>query len=122
MDEFSTKCAFCQKQKIEIKEIAKTIDKAVKVPGRSRRNYDRYISKLSKHMQKEHGFYAPYYFTYLRSFFGIIAGLLIGYFLTLFLDSDTVFLYSIGFVSGLFPGYVMGSIKDKKIRRTKKLM
>lgn len=122
INEFSTSCSICQQQKISITEIAENIDKAIHVPGKTRREYDRLISQLSKHIRKEHGFYAPYYFSYLFSFFGITIGLFIGYLLMKIKPELWIEMISIGFIIGLIPSYIWGSIKDKKIRSEKRLM
>ena len=122
VETFSKSCPFCQQQKIYIAEVADKIDEAVNVPGNTRREYDRLISRLSKHIQKEHGFYAPYYFSYLYSFFGIIAGLILGYLLMKINPEFSVEMLSIGFIIGLIPSYVWGFVKDKKVRSAKKLM
>jgi len=122
VETFSRSCPHCSKQKIHIAETVDTIDKAVNTPGRTRRNYDRLISNLSRHMQKEHGFYAPYYYTYLFSFFGMVAGLLIGYLAMKFLPQLNYALLSLGFVAGLITGYAWGNVKDNKVRSDKKVM
>jgi hypothetical protein len=118
----SKSCPFCKKQKINISEISNKIEDAVNIPGKTRREYDRLISLLSKHMQKEHGFYAPYYFSYFHSFWGIVAGLVVGYGLMRIFPEYWIEMLSIGFVSGLIPSYIWGHIKDKKIRSEKRLM
>lgn len=121
-DDFSGSCSFCKKQKINIVKTTEAIDVAVFVPGKIRREYDRLISRLSKHMQKEHGFYAPYYFSYHYSFFGIIIGLIIGYILKEINPIYPLEMLSIGFALGLIPFYIWGYFKDKKIRSEKRLM
>jgi hypothetical protein len=122
IDTFSKNCAYCNKQKIYINEMVEQIDEAINVPGRTRREYDRLIGRLSTHMQKEHGFYTPFHFVYLFSFFGMVTGLLLGYLLLkLFPALDWVML-SIGFSVGLITGYIWGNTKDNKIRAEKKLM
>ncbi len=122
VESFSKSCPFCFSQKTDISEIANKIDEAVKVPGRSRREYDRLISRLSKHMQKEHGFYAPYYFSYVYSFVGIVVGLLVGFLFSKLYPDLWIEMLSFGFVAGLLPGYIIGTVKDNKIRSRKKLM
>jgi len=122
IDTFANQCSFCQKQKAEIVKTVFTIEEAVQVPGKSRRDYDRLISRLASHMQHKHGFYAPYYFTYLHSFFGMLAGLVAGYLLLKIFPEHSWLMLSAGFVAGLFSGYFPGSIKDKKIRKEKRLM
>ncbi|MCF6356200.1 MAG: hypothetical protein L3J54_00215 [Draconibacterium sp.] len=122
VDSFSKSCPFCQQQKIYVAEVVDKIDEAVHVPGQTRREYDRLISKLSKHIQKEHGFYTPYYFAYIYSFFGIVGGLILGYVLTKINHEFRIEMLSVGFIVGLIPTYVWGSIKDKKVRSEKRLM
>ncbi len=120
--EFAKNCPDCNRQKKSISEIADKIDEVVELPGKPRRNYDRLISQLSKHIQKEHGFYAPYYFSYIYSTIGIITGLLIGFGLTKIFSGFYIEMLSVGFVTGLMPSYVLGYIKDKKIRAEKRIM
>ena len=122
IDTFAEQCSFCQKQKPEIAKTIFTIEEAIQVPGKTRRDYDRLISRLASHMQHTHGFYAPYYFTYLYSFFGMLAGLVSGYLLMKLFPDQNRMMLSAGFVAGLFAGYFPGSIKDKKIRKEKRLM
>jgi hypothetical protein len=122
IDSFSKSCPVCMNEKINISEISEKIDEAVNVPGKSRQEYDRLISRLSKHIQKEHGFYAPYYYSYHYSFFGIVAGFIVGFILMKILPDYSIEMLSVGFISGLIPGYFWGSIKDKKVRSEKRLM
>ena len=121
-DEFSSGCPQCQKEKINISETVRKIDEAIKVPGKSRREYDRLISRLAGHMHKQHGFITPYYYTYLFSFFGMVAGLLIGYILQMLFPAQDWEMLLIGFILGLLPGYFIGTYRDKKIRSENKLM
>lgn len=122
VESFSQNCPFCLHQKIPVSEISSKIDEAIQVPGKTRREYDRIIGRLSKHMQKEHGFYAPYYFSYTYSFVGILIGLVLGFLLLKIFPGYNLEMISIGFVSGLIPSYIWGSLKDKKIRAEKRLM
>lgn len=120
--EFSKSCPYCEKEKINIAAIVEKLDEAIDVPGKTRREYDRIISRLSGHMQKNHGFFTPYYYAYLFSFFGMIAGILAGYLLMRIFPAYNWEALSAGFVAGLITGYVWGSKKDSKIRHSKKLM
>lgn len=122
IDDFSNSCPACKKAQIDVTEAVNTIDQAVNHVGKQRRDYDRLITRLSKHMQKEHGFYAPYYFTYLISFFGIIGGSILGYLLMQLNADIKLELFLIGFAIGLLPTYIYGYLKDKKIRKEKRLM
>lgn len=118
----SKSCPACEKEKLNIAEINGKINEAIQVPGKSRREYDRIISRLSTHIQKVHGFFPPFYFTYLLSFFGMVAGLLLGYLLMIIFPAWDWMMLTLGFVAGLFAGYVWGIRKDAKVRLHKKLM
>ena len=122
VDGFSNSCPFCNKNKIDIAEAVETIQEAVEIPGKSRRNFDRLISRLARHMQKEHGFYAPYYFSYLYAFIGILAGLIIGFvlFKTFPVHGETLFLVCV--MVGIVASYIAGYSRDNKIRSSKKIM
>lgn len=122
VDSYSSTCPHCSKEKQNIQEAVKTLDIAINKVSKNRRKYDKLISRLSKHMQKEHGFYTPYYFTYLISFFGIVAGSILGYFLMQVNIEHKLELFCVGFSIGLLPTYIIGHLKDKKIRSQKKLM
>lgn len=122
VDEFSKSCPLCNKHKIDIIETVETINEAVEVPGNSRREYDRLIGRLARHMQKEHGFYAPFYFSYLYAFIGIVAGLVTGYvlFKAVPIYGEALFLACV--MVGIVTAYITGNLKDSKIRTSKKIM
>ena len=122
VDDFSATCADCKRFQTEIAEAVSSIEEAVKTPGRKRRQYDKLISKLSKHIQKEHKFYPPYYFSYVYALIGLVAGAILGFFLFSLKPELKVEMFSIGIAIGLVLSYILGSIKDRKIRSEKKLM
>ncbi len=122
VDKFSVNCPTCKKEQLNISDLVIAIDEAVNVPGKKRREYDRLISRLSKHIQKEHGFYAPFHFTYKYSFFGIVAGAILGYLLMQLNAELKLELFCMGFAIGILPIYFWGHQKDKKIRNKKMLM
>lgn len=119
---YARDCTFCSAHKTEIETVVEKIDEAVHVPGQARREYDRLIGRIASHMQKSHGFYAPYYYSYLYSFFGMTAGLLAGYILMRLLPEFDWVMLSAGFASGLIAGNILGARKDRKVREEKKLM
>ncbi|MBN2634681.1 MAG: hypothetical protein JXR61_00320 [Prolixibacteraceae bacterium] len=122
VNKYSNSCSFCSKYKIDIEDAVKSINEAINMPGKERRSYDRLISSLSAHMRKEHGFYPPYYFSYLISFYGIVSGIFLGYLLVVFVPGDSEAMFITGFSVCLIAGYVWGSRKDSKIRFEKRLM
>lgn len=122
VEEFAPTCADCKRIQTEISEAVNSIEEAIKSPGRNRRKYDKLIGRLSKHIQKEHGFYPPYYFSYVYALIGIVGGVILGYLLFLIKPELRFEMFSIGISVGLVVSYILGSIKDGKIRSQKKLM
>lgn len=121
-EEFAPKCPVCHANKVPISDITLKLAEAVESPGKTRKEYDRLISRLSKHMQKAHNFYPPYLFTYLYSFIGICAGVVTGTVISFFIPEYRFELITVFFSLGLIPGYLTGNAKDSKIRRNKHLM
>ncbi|MBN1821645.1 MAG: hypothetical protein JXR31_16010 [Prolixibacteraceae bacterium] len=121
-DTFSVECRECSQFKNDISSVVKIIDDAVKIPGENRRRFDRLTGDLSKHMMKKHGFFNPYYFTYLYSFFGMVAGTLVGFLGTRIFPSEDWIALIIGFALGIIVGNKTGSVKDKEIRKNKRLL
>lgn len=122
VDEFSIGCGFCNKHKMDVADAVESISEAIDVPGATRRGYDRLISRLSVHMRKEHGFYPPFYYSYLYSFYGFVFGAFLGYLMFLFIPANPEAMFSIGFAASLIISYIWGSRKDHKIRLEKRLM
>ena len=122
VDEFAKNCPDCNKLKIDIEESVQKIKEAVEVPGNSRRQLDRLITRLSKHMQKEHGFFPPYYYTYLYSFFGILAGLAVGFLLFKIIPEYKEVLLAGAISVFIISAHFTGTRKDNKIRRENRLM
>ena len=122
VDEFSNSCPTCKHEMINISDAVKTIDEAVNSPGKTRREYDRLISRLSRHMQKEHGFFAPFHHSYIFALYGVVGGIIIGFILFKIRPQYRLEMFAIGISIGLIVSYIIGSIKDKKVRSEKKLM
>lgn len=122
VEEFSGTCDFCQKQKEEIAEVAETILEAVSVPGNYRRSYDRVIARLSGHMRKKHGFYTPFWFSYLYSFYGFVAGLIAGFLLSRLFPAGAETAWFASFAVCIVAAYLAGSRRDVKVRTEKRLM
>lgn len=123
VEAFASSCRACNSFKYEIEKTAGTVGKAVTSPGRSRKMYDHLLGKLSKHMQKQHGFYPPFYFTYLLSvLYALIASLSAFVLRFLFSETDKWLFIIPAFILGLVSGNLRGAKKDSKIRSSKKLL
>ncbi|WP_159521660.1 metal-sensitive transcriptional regulator [Sunxiuqinia indica] len=123
VDEFSKDCDQCQQFQKEIEQQLNTISSAVNNTGKDRRNYDRHIDRLARHMKKEHGFYPPFFYRYSLSFFytlvGGVSGLLTSFF---FSSIDRWFFIIPPLVVGLLVGQFIGGQKDARIRANKKIL
>jgi hypothetical protein len=121
-DENSHTCPVCNREKINISSVGAKINEAIRVPGKSRREYDRLINRISAHMQKEHGYYTPYHFKYHYSFYGLVAGIAAGLLFMYLAGSENYAIFSVSVSLGLLVGYLRGGTKDQKIRQKKMLM
>lgn len=117
---FSSVCRECLKNKEAIDEIILKIDEAVAVPGSSRREYDRLLSHLSRHMLKAHGIYPPSYFRNVYSFAGMVAGFITGLVLFKLFPSLDWVLFFAGLTFGSIAGYFIGISKDHRLRKSQK--
>lgn len=123
VDEFDTTCKDCKQFRPEIEQQAIAIGKAIKDTGKERRDYDRHIDKLARHMKKGHGFYPPYYFTYTLSFLYALAITGFAFLLSLFFQTTDPWLFIVpGFIIGLITGQLKGAAKDAKVRAKNKLL
>ncbi|MGQ8338742.1 hypothetical protein ACUNWD_19445 [Sunxiuqinia sp. A32] len=123
INEFHSSCRECNTFKYEIEKQVDSIGQAVNHPGKVRRQYDRLLGKLSKHMQKKHEFYPPYHFTYLLGSIypavSSVAAYLISF---LFPQISSWFFVIPAFVLGLLVGQLKGAKKDSDVRNRQKLL
>lgn len=119
---FADKCPACRRNQTDIKIVVAVIENAIVSPGKTRREYDNLISRLAGHMQKEHGYYTPYHFTYRYLFYGMLIGLVTGYLMMSLLSEYNWAYVSGGYAAGLLMGYIYGSKKDRIIREKKMIM
>ena len=120
-DEFSDSCRECHSLCFPMERQKDSLAKAVQEPGRERRELDRLQSKMSDHMKQQHGFYPPYYFTYLHSFTWTVLLMCFAFIASLFFpDADRWYFLAPAFAAGVLSGQITGSRKDRKIRADKK--
>ncbi|HAX94978.1 MAG TPA: hypothetical protein DCY35_00410 [Prolixibacteraceae bacterium] len=119
---FSSSCADCKRLKTEIESTIPDIREAVEVPGKKRRELDRLISRLARHIMKAHQFYPPWHHNYLYSFYGMVIGSAIGALVMALLPGKKWEILAAGFAVGLISGQLIGGKKDREIRTNQKLM
>ncbi|WP_423129293.1 hypothetical protein [Gaoshiqia sp. Z1-71] len=123
VDEFSDSCRDCHTLQYDIEKQKNTVAGAIRVPGKERRAYDRLQSRLNSHMRNVHGFYPPFYFTYLHSFLWTLALGVISLLVSLLFPGADIFAFlAPAFAVGVVTGQLVGGKKDRKIRSTNKLL
>lgn len=122
VNDFAHKCDVCGHLKLETETALVHVNEAVNVPGSHRRELDRVVARLSRHMMKVHKFYPPWHFNYLYSFYGITAGFLVGFLLVMAIPSKPWELLAAGFVIGVLTGQFLGGRKDRIVRADERLM
>lgn len=123
VDEFSADCSQCKAYQKSVEQQVETIGNAIRHTGKDRRNYDKHIDELARHMKKEHGFFPPFYYTYSLSFFYTLGGGAVGFLLSLLFPAiDRWFFLIPGIVLGLIAGQLVGGRKDARIRAQNKIL
>ncbi len=120
-DKFASSCRECRSFCHQMEKDKESVGKAIREPGPERRELDRIQSQMSDHMRKSHGFYPPFYFTYLHSFIWTALLGALAYVTSLFFpNSDLWNFIAPAFAAGVIIGQVTGSRKDRRIRDSKK--
>ena len=114
-DQYAADCKACSGFKEEAEDLAENLFEYLKGDVKSRRNYEKKLDVMNRHLRKEHKIYPKQFFISLYSFLGVVGGLAFGAavaYLTIpgFLQQSLLF----GFVAGLIIGRVWGKMKDKK--------
>lgn len=122
-DNFAPNCRECYSFRLEIEKQKAAIVKAVTVPGKERRDFDRLQTKMSAHMKRTHGFYPPFYFTYLHSLIWTLGMVTIAFLVSfLFADAEMWMFLAPAFAVGVVVGQVIGGKKDRHIRDAEKIL
>lgn len=122
IDVLNAECDECNTIKSDIEQVAENLSHYLKGDIASRKEYERILNRISKHLKKTHGIFPAQFYLYNFSFIGIISGLALGS-LSYFIAKEylTLGLLS-GFTLGLIAGRIIGKIKDKKLAREGKVL
>jgi len=122
-DKYAPSCEKCQSFKNRLNEEQKSLKKAVQYPGKERKELDKLQIEMSAHMRKVHGFYPPYYFSYLYSAIGILIFMAITFIMYLIFPSLSLLnIMAVAFAAGVIIGQITGHKKDNKIKKEKKIL
>lgn len=122
-DKYASSCKKCESFKNRIDESSKSIKKAIKYPGKERKELDLLQTEMSAHMKKIHGFYPPHYFSYLYSTIGIFILCSTAIIIYLIFPSFSIWnILAISFATGVIAGQIIGNKKDNKIKKKGKTL
>jgi len=122
-DNFSEQCSTCKIHKKSSEKIANNLENYLKGDFKLRKDYEKQLDKITKHLKKEHKIYPEQYFISLYSLFGVLGGVGIGAliaYLTIpgFINQSMLF----GFVGGLIIGRILGKRKDRIQKLSNKVL
>jgi len=122
-DKYSLTCKECLSLKNRLDQGEASLKKAVQYPGEERKKLDNLQTEMASHMKKIHGFYPPYYFSYLYSTIGILLFMVIAFIFYLFFPSFSLWnILSVAFSAGVIIGQITGHKKDNHIKREGKML
>lgn len=120
-EHYAPHCTFCR---THLEQLETMIDQLPELDHPDiRKSYEQRFTTMCDHFRKIHGFYAPLHFSSRLSLISLIPGALAGLIFSLIVfqtvKADPILMAS---AAGLMIGYLAGNLKDKKIRREKKLI
>lgn len=122
VDEFNS-CKTCKQLKSQIEEVAGNLSDYLKGDVGSRRNYERKLNEISKHIKVVHKIYPKQHNLYTFSFYGIASGLGLGALIAYIIDKNYIEEgLIIGFTIGVIVGRIIGKIKDKRFHQEGKTL
>ncbi len=115
VDRLSSKCVECKILKNNIEYTADDLDRLLSGQISYRKEYERKLEEIDKHLRKTHNIYPKQYFLYLYTFLGMLGGLILGFLISMiFSQSYLKVSLLIGFTIGLFAGRIWGKVQEKK--------
>jgi hypothetical protein len=114
-------CEICRSY---LDELPKLVDQIPQLDeAYTRSSYEKQFNEMRTHFHKKHGFYAPSHYSARYSLVGILLFACVALILSLIQRGQIVVDYLFfGGATGLMIGYVLGSVRDIKIRKADKLI
>jgi uncharacterized membrane protein len=117
----SSNCRECQLNLIQLDELIEEIPFLDLIDHRA--PYERKFNVIRKHFHKVHHYIPPYYYSSRWTIAGILLGTLIAVvFSTVKYQQLIIDMLLAGAVFGMIIGYLIGSFKEAKFRRAKKII
>jgi len=119
-DRFSTQCNTCSENKKLLANMVEEIPFLDDIEHRQ--PYEKQFNQIRRHFHREHGFIAPYRFSATYALVGILTGSLLSAFVSFIISGFNIDVLLVGAVVGLIVGYFIGSVKELKYRKSKKMI
>ncbi len=124
-DQFSDHCPVCKKNQSDMLHAAREMESMIRPSSGGEAEFETLQDNVYHHLREDHNLTPRSYFTALYSFFGMIAGLIIGGLLGLLTDlildiEKERWLKNgllIGWFLGLVAGQIIGKRKDNRIKK-----
>ncbi len=124
-DHFSEQCPVCKRNKPDILHAAREMESMIRPSGGGETALETLHDTVYHHLRKDHNLTPRSYFIALYSFFGMIAGLIIGGLVGVVIDfileaEKGHWLKNgllIGWFLGLVAGQILGKQKDNRIKK-----
>ncbi len=120
VDYYSDNCKTCKTYKTDIENYVNNL-KPLSISTQKQKEYEKFLTKLKLHLEKEHKIYPARYFNSIFSFTGMLSGAILGAGTGYIINPK--FIWSgllIGWTTGLLIGKIIGIKKDKNIRNKNK--
>lgn len=117
----NTNCLNCKHGKIELEKIVNELDRLINKSGVNRREYEKRVETLIKHLKDDHQIYQAHHFTYTYSGIYTLLGVVFGLILSFGIFhafNPRIFFMCAGV--GMIAGNILGSRKDKHQARNGK--
>ncbi len=123
IDELSVNCIDCKSLKKKAEDISENLDTYLRGEIALRKSYEKTLNEISDHVKKVHKVFPNQYNLYSFSFFGIIAGMGLGWLITWLIDETylkggLIF----GFTIGLIVGRIVGKLRDRELHKEGRLL
>ncbi|MBN2682823.1 MAG: hypothetical protein JXR58_09970 [Bacteroidales bacterium] len=123
LEEFSDSCEDCKNYMHTLEKQINILPKIVSDDVSYRKEYEKTLDLISRHLRKEHKLVPERFFVAVYSTFGLFGGLFLGLGLSYLIYSSlnqSVIFASLGI--GVFAGYIWGSIKDLRYKNRKMVL
>ncbi len=114
-------CSLCENLKQELEQIVDEMNRLINQSGTNRSEYENRVEALVEHLNKQHGVYRMYHFTYRYSTYAVLIAIVIGFLLSFAIYQQLEgMLFLVSIALGILAGNILGAKKDSICRKEKR--